>query len=178
MNFKLKKVFHSEADNTFLSSKKTHTTTRSLSGHLTSQEEALQQCLAAKRVPDHCRSVEKLHEFLPDCEKPSGTSQHLQVTQWMKPIDGKEKMMLLTYEWRKKNPPPPKRVPSPAPIASSSNYNVKKKPNFRTRAKEKNKPQNHTARDTESQIFNRMTWKMCFRWPAPRWNYRKKRKPD
>ncbi|MBW0503550.1 hypothetical protein O181_043265 [Austropuccinia psidii MF-1] len=68
-----------------------NTTTRSLSGNLQSQAEALQRCLAAQRVPDHFRSVEKLHEFLPDCEKPSGTSQHLQVTQWMKPIDGKEK---------------------------------------------------------------------------------------
>ncbi|MBW0565359.1 hypothetical protein O181_105074 [Austropuccinia psidii MF-1] len=35
--------------------------------------------------------MEKLHEFLPDCEKITGPSQHLQVTQWMESIDGKEK---------------------------------------------------------------------------------------
>ncbi|MBW0552438.1 hypothetical protein O181_092153, partial [Austropuccinia psidii MF-1] len=46
--------------------------------------------LAAQRVPDPCRSVEKLHEFLPTCEKIPGPSQHLQVTQWMAFIDGKE----------------------------------------------------------------------------------------
>ncbi|MBW0567192.1 hypothetical protein O181_106907 [Austropuccinia psidii MF-1] len=67
-----------------------HTTTRSLSGHIKSQPEGLQQCIAAQRVPDPCRSVEKLHEFLPDCEKIPGSSQHLKVTQWMASIDGKE----------------------------------------------------------------------------------------
>ncbi|MBW0489710.1 hypothetical protein O181_029425 [Austropuccinia psidii MF-1] len=66
------------------------TTTRSLSGNLKSQKEGLQQCLVAQRVPDPCRSVEKLHEFLPDCEKISGASQHLKFTQWMACIDGKK----------------------------------------------------------------------------------------
>ncbi|MBW0507652.1 hypothetical protein O181_047367 [Austropuccinia psidii MF-1] len=42
------------------------------------------------KITDPCRSVEKLHEFLPDCEKTPGPSQHLQVTQWMESIDGKE----------------------------------------------------------------------------------------
>ncbi|MBW0557915.1 hypothetical protein O181_097630 [Austropuccinia psidii MF-1] len=32
-----------------------------------------------------------MHEFLPDCEKIPAPSQHLQVTQWMASIDGKEK---------------------------------------------------------------------------------------
>ncbi|MBW0520105.1 hypothetical protein O181_059820 [Austropuccinia psidii MF-1] len=67
------------------------TTTRSLSEHIKSQTEGLKQCIAAQRVPDPCGSVERLHEFLPDCEKTSGPSQHLQVTQWMASIDGKEK---------------------------------------------------------------------------------------
>ncbi|MBW0496816.1 hypothetical protein O181_036531 [Austropuccinia psidii MF-1] len=66
------------------------TATRSLSGHLESQPEGLQQCIAVQRVPDPCRSVEKLHELLPDCEKITGPSQHLQVTRWMASIDGKE----------------------------------------------------------------------------------------
>ncbi|MBW0590149.1 hypothetical protein O181_129864 [Austropuccinia psidii MF-1] len=64
--------------------------TRSLSGHLQSHPEGLQQCTAAQRVPYPCRSVEKLHEFLPDCERIPGPSQHFQVTQWMASIDGKE----------------------------------------------------------------------------------------
>ncbi|MBW0587657.1 hypothetical protein O181_127372 [Austropuccinia psidii MF-1] len=63
------------------------TATRSLSGNLQSQPEGVQQCIAAQRVPDPFRSVEKLHEFLPDCEKIPGPSQHLQVTKWMASID-------------------------------------------------------------------------------------------
>ncbi|MBW0583971.1 hypothetical protein O181_123686 [Austropuccinia psidii MF-1] len=66
------------------------TTTRSLSGRLQSQLEGLQQHTAAQRVPDPCISVEKLHELIPDCKKIPASSQHLQVTQWMASIDGKE----------------------------------------------------------------------------------------
>ncbi|MBW0482946.1 hypothetical protein O181_022661 [Austropuccinia psidii MF-1] len=66
---------------------KADTATRSLSEHLQSHPEGLQQYLEAQRVPDPCRSVEKLHESLPDCEKIFGQSQHLRVTQWMASID-------------------------------------------------------------------------------------------
>ncbi|MBW0589891.1 hypothetical protein O181_129606, partial [Austropuccinia psidii MF-1] len=66
------------------------TSTRSLSGHLQRQPEGLQQCTAAQRVPDPCRSVEKLHELIPDCKKITRSSQHFQVTQCMAFIDGKE----------------------------------------------------------------------------------------
>ncbi|MBW0572881.1 hypothetical protein O181_112596 [Austropuccinia psidii MF-1] len=59
-------LVHSEAENTVLPSNSAETTTRSLSGHIKSQPECLQQCILAQRVPDPCRSVEKLHEFLPD----------------------------------------------------------------------------------------------------------------
>ncbi|MBW0555175.1 hypothetical protein O181_094890 [Austropuccinia psidii MF-1] len=79
-DFQINKLCHSEADNTVLPSNRADTATRSLSGHLQSQPEGLQQCTAAQRVPDPCRSVEKLHQFLPDCEKVPGPSQHLQVT--------------------------------------------------------------------------------------------------
>ncbi|MBW0582802.1 hypothetical protein O181_122517 [Austropuccinia psidii MF-1] len=66
------------------------TSTRSLGGHLQSQSEGLQKCIAAQRVPDPCRSVEKLHEFLPYCGKVPGPSQHFQGAQMMASIDGKE----------------------------------------------------------------------------------------
>ncbi|MBW0486222.1 hypothetical protein O181_025937 [Austropuccinia psidii MF-1] len=36
------------------------------------------------------KSARSLHEFLPDWEKIPGPSQHLQVTQWITSIDGKE----------------------------------------------------------------------------------------
>ncbi|MBW0592805.1 hypothetical protein O181_132520 [Austropuccinia psidii MF-1] len=56
------KLVLSEANNTALPSNRADTTTRSLSGHLKSHPEGLQQCIAAQRVPDPCRSVEKLCE--------------------------------------------------------------------------------------------------------------------
>ncbi|MBW0594201.1 hypothetical protein O181_133916 [Austropuccinia psidii MF-1] len=43
-----------------------NTATRRLHGHFQSHLEALQQYLSAQKVPDSCRSVEKLHELLPD----------------------------------------------------------------------------------------------------------------
>ncbi|MBW0554476.1 hypothetical protein O181_094191 [Austropuccinia psidii MF-1] len=70
------KLCHYKADRTVLPSKRAETATRSLSGHIQSQPESLQQCIAAQRVPDPYISVEKLHELLPDCEKISGPSQH------------------------------------------------------------------------------------------------------
>ncbi|MBW0498341.1 hypothetical protein O181_038056 [Austropuccinia psidii MF-1] len=70
------KLCHSEADNTVLPYKRAETSTRSLSGNLKSQAEGLQQLLSAQIVPDLCRSVEKLHEFLQDCGIVDGPSQH------------------------------------------------------------------------------------------------------
>ncbi|MBW0530781.1 hypothetical protein O181_070496, partial [Austropuccinia psidii MF-1] len=89
-DFNNNKLSNSEADDSILPSKRADTATKSLSGHLQSQPEALQQCTAAQRVPDPCRSVKKLHELISDCKKFPGSSQHLQVTQWMASIDGKE----------------------------------------------------------------------------------------
>ncbi|MBW0529987.1 hypothetical protein O181_069702 [Austropuccinia psidii MF-1] len=89
-----------------------------------------------------------LHEFLPDCERIPGTSQHLQVTQWMEYIDGKEKMMLLTAELKKNNPPPPKPMPKTAPVASSSNFSLKKQPPAQNKGKGKAPATNLTARAT------------------------------
>ncbi|MBW0577096.1 hypothetical protein O181_116811 [Austropuccinia psidii MF-1] len=49
-DFQVDKLFHSEADNTVLPSKRPDTSTRSFSGHLQSQPEGLQQFIAAQRV--------------------------------------------------------------------------------------------------------------------------------
>ncbi|MBW0516629.1 hypothetical protein O181_056344 [Austropuccinia psidii MF-1] len=89
--FQTHKLCHSEADNTVPPSKQAETTTRSLSGHIQSQPEGLQQCIAAQRVLDPCRSVEKLQDILPDCEKISWPYQHFEVNKWMASIDRKEK---------------------------------------------------------------------------------------
>ncbi|MBW0530097.1 hypothetical protein O181_069812 [Austropuccinia psidii MF-1] len=55
----------------------------------------------------------------------------------MASIHVKKRMMLLTEEWRKNNPPRPKQVPKIAPVASSSNSNVKKKPQSQNKGKGK-----------------------------------------
>ncbi|MBW0478600.1 hypothetical protein O181_018315 [Austropuccinia psidii MF-1] len=80
-----------EADNTVLRSKRAETATRRLSGHFESHAEGIQECILAQRVSDPFRSVEKFHEFVPDCEKIPGPSKHLKGTQWMASIYGKEK---------------------------------------------------------------------------------------
>ncbi|MBW0588028.1 hypothetical protein O181_127743 [Austropuccinia psidii MF-1] len=157
-DFQTTKIGHSDADNTILPSQRADTTTRSLSGHIQSQPQSLQQCPAVQGVPDPCRSVEKLHEFLPDCEKIPGTSQYFQIAQWIASIDGEENMMLLTLEWRKNTPPPPKQVPKTAPVARSSNSNVKKQPQALNKGKGK-----APATKPYSKGY-RMPWKMCFRW--------------
>ncbi|MBW0551184.1 hypothetical protein O181_090899 [Austropuccinia psidii MF-1] len=103
-DLKINKLCHSEADINILPSNRAYTSTRSLSGHLQSQPEGLQHCIGAQRVPDHFRSVEKLHEFLPYCEKISGPSQHLQFTQWMASIDGKEEHYSFNSRMEEKQP--------------------------------------------------------------------------
>ncbi|MBW0516071.1 hypothetical protein O181_055786 [Austropuccinia psidii MF-1] len=103
-DFQINKLCHSEADNTVLPAKRAYTTTRSLSGHIQRQPEGLQQCSAAQRVPDPCRSVEKLHEFLPECEKIPGPSQDLQVTHWMASTDGKGKYDAFNSRIEEKQP--------------------------------------------------------------------------
>ncbi|MBW0504433.1 hypothetical protein O181_044148 [Austropuccinia psidii MF-1] len=130
---KTDKLCHSEADDTIFPSNRADTTTRSLSGHFQSQPEGLQQCIASQRVSHPCRFVEKLHEFLPDCENIPGPSQKLQVTQWVE----KKNMMLSTEAWRKNNPPPPKQVPKTAPVASRRKSNVKKNPKAQNKGKGK-----------------------------------------
>ncbi|MBW0581583.1 hypothetical protein O181_121298 [Austropuccinia psidii MF-1] len=103
-DFHNNKLSNSEAYDTILPSKRADTATRSLSGHLQSQPEGLQQCTAARRVPDPCTSVEKLHELKPDCKKVPGSSQHLQVTQWMASIDGKEEYDTFNSRMEEKQP--------------------------------------------------------------------------
>ncbi|MBW0538295.1 hypothetical protein O181_078010 [Austropuccinia psidii MF-1] len=136
-DFRTTKIGHSAADNTISPSKRADTTTRSLSGHIQSQPQSLQKCAAVQGVPDPGRSVEKLHEFLPDCEKVSGPSQYLQIAQWMESIDGKENNDALDTIMEEENPPPHKQVSKTAPVASSSNSNVRKQPQAPNKGKGK-----------------------------------------
>ncbi|MBW0500592.1 hypothetical protein O181_040307 [Austropuccinia psidii MF-1] len=131
------KLCHYQAYNTVLPSTRADTSTRILNGHLQSQPEGIQQCIPAQRVPDPYGSLEKLHEFLPDCEKIPGASQHLQVTQLIESIDGKEEHDVFNSRMEEKNPPPPMQVPRAGPVARSSNSNVKKQPKAQKKGKGK-----------------------------------------
>ncbi|MBW0495804.1 hypothetical protein O181_035519 [Austropuccinia psidii MF-1] len=102
------------------------TATRSLSGYLQSQPEGLQQCTAAQRVADPCRSVEKLHECLPDCEKVSGPSQHLQVTQWVASIDGKEEHDAINSRMEEKQPSTTQKSAKNSPSGQKQQFQCEK----------------------------------------------------
>ncbi|MBW0586973.1 hypothetical protein O181_126688 [Austropuccinia psidii MF-1] len=100
------------------------TATRSLSGHIQIQPQSLQQRTAVQAVPDPGRSVEKLHEFLPDCEKVPGPSQYLKISQRMASIDGKEKHDALDTRMEDKQP----STTQTSLKNSTRNSNVKKQP--------------------------------------------------
>ncbi|MBW0564563.1 hypothetical protein O181_104278 [Austropuccinia psidii MF-1] len=88
--------------------------------------EGLQQFLKEQRVPDPFRSVEKLHEFLPDSKKVSGPSQHLQVTQWMAAIDGKEKHNSLNSRMEEKRRSTTQRSAKKSPNTQKQPFQSKK----------------------------------------------------
>ncbi|MBW0576167.1 hypothetical protein O181_115882 [Austropuccinia psidii MF-1] len=136
-DLQINKLCNSEADKTVLPSKRADTTTRSLIEHLQSQPEGLQQFIAAQRVPNPCRSVEKMQEFLPDCEKVPGPFQHFQVTQWMASIDVKEEHDSLSSRMEEKQPSTTQTSAKKAPVARSSNSNVKRQLQARNKGKGK-----------------------------------------
>ncbi|MBW0592446.1 hypothetical protein O181_132161 [Austropuccinia psidii MF-1] len=113
------------------------TATRSLSGHLQSHPEGLKQCIAAERVPDPCRSVENCMNSYLNVRRFLGHPNTCKLLNGWHSLMEKKKMMLSSAEWRKKNPSPPKQVPKTAPVARSSNSNVKKKPQAQNKGKGK-----------------------------------------
>ncbi|MBW0564265.1 hypothetical protein O181_103980 [Austropuccinia psidii MF-1] len=75
------------------------------------------------------------------------------------PLMEKKNMMVLTLEWRKNNPPPPKQVPKTAPVGSRSNPNMKKEQKAPNKSKGK-----APATKPYSQGYM-MPWKIGIRWP-------------
>ncbi|MBW0581696.1 hypothetical protein O181_121411 [Austropuccinia psidii MF-1] len=131
------RLCHAEADNTFLHSNSTDNATRSLSGHIKSQPEGLKQCIAVQRVPDPCRSVEKLHEFLPDCEKIPEPSHQFQVTQWIESIDGKEKHDPLNSRMEGKKPTTTQERAKNSLSSQKQKFQLKKQPQAQKKGKGK-----------------------------------------
>ncbi|MBW0550951.1 hypothetical protein O181_090666 [Austropuccinia psidii MF-1] len=62
----------------------------------------------------------------------------------MESIDGKEKHNTFNSRMEEKNPPPTKKVPKTAPVASSSNSNMKKKPQAQNKGKERPATKSYT----------------------------------
>ncbi|MBW0572273.1 hypothetical protein O181_111988, partial [Austropuccinia psidii MF-1] len=53
------------------------------------------------------------------------------------PLMEKKNMILLTAEWRKNHPPPPKQMPKTAPVSRSRNSSVKEQPQAQNKGKGK-----------------------------------------
>ncbi|MBW0479493.1 hypothetical protein O181_019208 [Austropuccinia psidii MF-1] len=123
------------------------------------------KCIAAQRVPDPGRFVEKLHEFLPNCEKIPGPSQHFKVTQWMESIDGKEKHDAFNSRMEERQPSTTQASAKNSLRSQCSNSNEKKQPQAQNKGKGTAPATYLTARATESQIFSRIPWKIYCRCP-------------
>ncbi|MBW0516488.1 hypothetical protein O181_056203 [Austropuccinia psidii MF-1] len=90
-----------------LEGKGADSSTRSLSEHIQSKPEGIQQFNSTQIVSNPDRPLEKLNELLP------------------------------SSEWSKNNPPPPKHVPKPTPVSRRSNSNVKRQPQAEEKGKAK-----------------------------------------
>ncbi|MBW0568791.1 hypothetical protein O181_108506 [Austropuccinia psidii MF-1] len=87
----------------------------------------------------------KLHELIPDCQKIPGSSQHLQVTQWMASIDGKEEYDAFNSRMEEKQPSTTKESAETSPSGQQQQFQREK---AATRAKGRHQPQSLTARAT------------------------------
>ncbi|MBW0590303.1 hypothetical protein O181_130018 [Austropuccinia psidii MF-1] len=100
------KLCHSEADNTVLPSNRAETSTRSLCGHIQSQQEGLQQFLSD--LWKNCMNLYlTVRMFL-------GHPKTCKLLDGWHPLMEKKNIILLTEEWRGKKPPPPKQFPKTA----------------------------------------------------------------
>ncbi|MBW0539750.1 hypothetical protein O181_079465 [Austropuccinia psidii MF-1] len=84
-----------------------------------------------------CISVEKLHKFLPDCEKIPGPSQNLKVPQWMASIDGKEEHYSFNSIMEKKQPFTTQASAKNSPSSQKQKFNVKEQPQCQKKGKGK-----------------------------------------
>ncbi|MBW0585519.1 hypothetical protein O181_125234 [Austropuccinia psidii MF-1] len=103
-DFHNNKLSNSEAYDTILPSKRAGTATGSLSGHLKSQPEGLQQCTAAQRVPDPFRYLENCMNSYLTVRKFVGNPKTCKLLNGWHPLMKKKNIMLLKGEWRKNNP--------------------------------------------------------------------------
>ncbi|MBW0566040.1 hypothetical protein O181_105755 [Austropuccinia psidii MF-1] len=96
----------------------------------------------------------------------------------MASVDGKEEYDAFNSRMEEKNPQLPKQVSIPAPVASRSNYNVKKQPQAQNKGKVNSPAPKPYSQGYSIPKLSRMPWKMCFRCPEQFWNYKRRRKPD
>ncbi|MBW0554089.1 hypothetical protein O181_093804 [Austropuccinia psidii MF-1] len=148
-DFQTTDIGHSDADNTILPSQRANTSTRILGQHIQSQPQSIHKCTVLQGVADPRRSMEKLHEFLPDCEEIPGPSQNLQIAQWMASIDGEEKHDALDTRMEEKQPYTSQASAKNNPSGQHQQFQREKAAtSSRQRAKERHHPTNLTARAT------------------------------
>ncbi|MBW0575105.1 hypothetical protein O181_114820 [Austropuccinia psidii MF-1] len=177
-DLQINELSHSEADNTILPSNRAYTATRSLSGHLKSHPEGLQQCIAAQRVPDLCISVENCINSYLTVRKFLGHPSTCKLLNGWNPLMEKKNMMLLTAECRKNNPPPHKKVPKTALIVSSSNSNLKKKPQAQNKGKGNAPATKPYSKGYRIPKIQQGAMEIVFQMSRTMMDHRKRGKPD
>ncbi|MBW0562652.1 hypothetical protein O181_102367 [Austropuccinia psidii MF-1] len=122
--------------------------------------------MAAQRIPDPCRSVEKLHEFLPDCEIIPGPSQHFQVTQFMASIYGKEEHDACNRRMEEKQPSTTQASAKNSFSSQQQKIQCEKAATSSKQGKRQGTSHKTLQPGLQNPIkFSRMPWRMYFRWP-------------
>ncbi|MBW0475532.1 hypothetical protein O181_015247 [Austropuccinia psidii MF-1] len=96
----------------------------------------------------------KLHEFLTDSDTIPGPSQHLQVTQWMTSIDGKEKGYSFNSRMEEKQPFTTQESAKNSPSSRKQKLQHEKQPQAQNKSKGKapaTKPYSQGYRITKIQ---------------------------
>ncbi|MBW0470610.1 hypothetical protein O181_010325 [Austropuccinia psidii MF-1] len=75
--------------------------------------------------------------MFPYCEKPSGPLQHLQVTQWMEYIDGKEKYDAFNSRMEEKQPSTTQKGAKTSPSSQKQQFQYEKETTISEKGQEK-----------------------------------------
>ncbi|MBW0564664.1 hypothetical protein O181_104379 [Austropuccinia psidii MF-1] len=149
------KLCHSEADKAVLPSKRAEASVDIYRARQKAYNNALQHKeyqILADLWKNCINSYITVRKFL-------GHPRTFKLPNGWHPLMEKKKMTLLTAEWRKNNPPPPKQVQKIPPVAKSRSSDVKEQPQAQNNGKGK-----APATKPYSQGY-KIPWKMYFRWP-------------
>ncbi|MBW0583380.1 hypothetical protein O181_123095 [Austropuccinia psidii MF-1] len=177
-DFHNNKLSNSDADETILTSKRADTATRSSVEIYKASHKAYNNVLQHKEyqiLGDLWKNC--MNSYL-TVRKLLGHPNTFKVLNGWHPLMEKKNMMLLLKNGGKK-PTTTKESAKTSPSGQQKQFQCEKTATSSNKmAKGRHQPQILTVKATGFQRFSRMPWKMCFRWPEPLWNYRRRRKPD